>query len=81
MGPPDPPSIPPPPVDPAFSAQQAKAQADLTKNLQTQTQGDMANLMARYGTLLAMSGVSGSSPLATPLATTPGPMMPGGGRF
>jgi len=43
-----------------------KAQTDLVNALQAQTQGDMANLMARYGTRLALGGSAqaGASPLA-----------------
>lgn len=60
----------PPPiqVDPNLAAEQQQAQNSLIANLQTQTQGDMASLMARYGTNLAMSGVSNGSPLMTPAA-------------
>lgn len=44
------------PVDPNLATEQAQAQNDLVGGLQTQTQGDMASLMQRYGTQLAMSG-------------------------
>ncbi len=50
--------------DPNFAAQQAQAQATLIDGLQTQTQIDTANLMARYGTTLALKG-AGMSPAAT----------------
>jgi hypothetical protein len=51
---PDPP--PPPPPDPNLVAEQQQAQTDLINGLQKQTQGDMASLMARYGTQLALAG-------------------------
>lgn len=60
----DPP--PPPPPDPTLVAQQQQAQNDLIAGLQKQTQGDMASLMARYGTQLAFAGATGGSPLAGP---------------
>jgi hypothetical protein len=50
------PPVPTIPTDPALAAQQQQAQTDLVKALQTQTQGDMASLMARYGTQLAIGG-------------------------
>lgn len=62
MGPPD---TPPVQVDPNLASEQAQAQNSLIKNLQTQSQGDMASLMARYGTQLALAGASGGSPLTT----------------
>lgn len=49
------------PVDPNLATEQARAQADLIGSLQTQTQGDLASLMARYGTHLAFAGTSGVS--------------------
>lgn len=54
------------PVDPNLATEQAQAQNDLIGSLQTQTQGDMASLMARYGMHLAMAGtnVSPMSPAA-----------------
>ena len=60
MGAPSPPA--PPPIDPAVKQQEEQAQADLVHSLQEQTQGDMASLMARYGTQLAVAGVQ-MSPL------------------
>jgi hypothetical protein len=60
------------PVDPNLQAEQQQAQNDLIGSLQTQTQGDMASLMARYGQHLAMAGMDGSSganavmPMAAP---------------
>jgi hypothetical protein len=51
------------PPDPALATEQAQAQNDLIGALQTQTQGDMASLMARYGAHLAMAGTN-VSPLS-----------------
>lgn len=56
-------SPPPPPVDPNLATEQQRAQDELVGSLQKQTQGDMANLMARYGSMLALSGRN-ISPLA-----------------
>ena len=61
----DPPAPPPIPVDPMLAQEQTQAQNDLIKSLQGQAQGDTANLMARYGTRLAMSGAMSGSPLST----------------
>lgn len=58
-------SPPPPTPDPNLAAEQAQAQQSLVANLQKQTQGDMASLMARYGTQLAAAGYTGGSPLAS----------------
>lgn len=55
---------PPMPVDPMLAQEQQQAQSDLIKSLQGQTQSDTADLMARYGTRLAMSGAAAGSPLA-----------------
>lgn len=60
-------------VDPMLTAEEAQAQTSLVGSLQTQTQGDMASLMARYGTQLAMSG-STMSPLA--VSSTPTSVRP-----
>lgn len=49
------------PVDPNLATEQDRAQNDLVGALQTQTQGDMASLMARYGAHLAMAGTGGVS--------------------
>jgi hypothetical protein len=56
-----------PPVtpDPNFAPEQLQAQQDLISGLQVQTQGDMASLMARYGTHLALAGGT-TSPLVAP---------------
>ena len=55
------------PVDPMLAQEQQQAQTSLDNQLQTQTQGDMASLMARYGTQLALSGVN-KSPLSPTVA-------------
>jgi hypothetical protein len=52
---------------------QAQADASLAQGLQTQTQGDMASLMARYGTQLAVAGGT-TSPL---VSTRTGALAPG----
>lgn len=52
-------------VDPNLQVEQAKAQQTLVTQLQNEAQGDTANLMARFGTQLALSG-SGMTPLAAP---------------
>lgn len=59
------PSTPSPPVDPNLAAEQQQAQNDLVNSLQTKTQGDMASLMARYGTQLALAGAS-YGPMTSP---------------
>ena len=53
------------PVDPNLAPEQAQAQNDLVGSLQTQTQGDMGSLMARYGSQLALSGAASGSPLVS----------------
>ena len=58
-------ATPAPPVDPNLGIEQATAQNSLVSGLQTQTQGDMASLMARYGTMLALGGSVGGSPLVS----------------
>lgn len=57
-------STPAIPTDPNLATEQQQAHNDLIGSLQTQTQGDMSSLMARYGTQLALAG------------TTVGPMVP-----
>jgi len=57
---------PPPEVDPNLAIEQQQAQDKLVAGLQTQAANDTANLMARYGTRLALS-VAG----ITPVTTTP----------
>ena len=55
--------------------EQQQAQATLERSLRTQTQGDMASLLARYGSQLALaqsggaaiSPVTGTSMLMSPL--------------
>jgi hypothetical protein len=54
------------PVDPMLAQEQQQAQTSLDNQLQTQTQGDMASLMARYGTQLAIAGGT-TSPLVSTL--------------
>ena len=46
------------PIDPALAQEQQRAQNDLVTSLQNKTQGDMASLMARYGTQLAFAGTN-----------------------
>ena len=50
-------------VDPNLASEQATAQQQQVTTLQEQAQGDTASLMARYGTKLALAGMS------TPTAT------------
>jgi hypothetical protein len=57
---PDTPQIP---TDPNLAQEQSEAQNDLVTSLQNKTQGDMASLMARYGTQLALAGTTNISPL------------------
>lgn len=54
-------------VDPNLAPEQQQAQNTLVTNLQNQAQMDTANLMARYGTKLALAG-SGMAPMAAPAA-------------
>lgn len=61
------------PVDPMLAQEQQQAQTSLDNQLQTQTQGDMASLMARYGTQLAIAGGT-TSPL---VSTRTGAIAPG----
>ena len=56
-----------------LAQEQAQAQNSLVSGLQTQTQGDMASLMARYGTQLAIAGGT-TSPL---VSTRTGAIAPG----
>ena len=49
--------------------EQEQAQANLVSSMRTQTQGDMASLMARYGSQLALAqGMAGAygSPMTPP---------------
>lgn len=60
------------PIDPNLATEQAQAQNDLVGSMKTQTAGDMASLMARYGTQLAMAGTgAGGSGSTSPLANSP----------
>jgi hypothetical protein len=43
--------------DPNLGLEEQQAQSDLVNSLQQKTSGDMASLMARYGTHLALAGV------------------------
>ena len=56
------------PVDPNLATEQQQAQTDLVDSLQNKTQGDMASLMARYGTQLAFAGTNISPLTGTSLA-------------
>jgi hypothetical protein len=62
-------------VDPNLAAEEQQAQQLQTQQLQIQTQGDTAALMAQYGTRLA---VSGGSP-AAPVSVAPSAQSAGGG--
>ena len=52
--------------DPMLAQEQQQATAQQVAATQTQVQGDMASLMARYGTKLALSGMSPTSTAAPP---------------
>lgn len=60
-------------TDPNLAAEQAQAKQDQIKALQVQSQGDTASLMARYGTLVALSntGVAAPAPSYTPTYSAP----------
>lgn len=60
-------------TDPNLQIEQAKAQKTLVDQLQIQAQGDTANLMARYGTRLALA----SSGMSTVAGATPSPWISG----
>jgi hypothetical protein len=64
---------PAPPTDPNLAIEQQTATQQLAQGLQTQTTGDMASLMARYGTQLAIAGGT-TSPL---VSTRTGAIAPG----
>ena len=50
--------------------EQEQAQTNLVRSMQTQSQGDMASLMARYGSQLALAGgMAGTQTPLTPPAT------------
>lgn len=53
-------------TDPNLAAEQAQAQNTLVASLQTQAQLDTSNIMARYGTKLALSGSGMAAAPATP---------------
>jgi hypothetical protein len=46
-----------------LAQQQAQAEQDQTVALQDKLKGDTASIMARYGTMAALSGAGGGSPL------------------
>ena len=48
--------------------EQAQAQHNLISSLRGETQGDMASLMARYGSQLALAQAGTPSPLTAPAA-------------
>jgi hypothetical protein len=54
-----------------LATEQQQAQQSLIDNLQGQSQSDMASLMARYGTQLAMAGTN-ISPLTGGIQAVPG---------
>jgi hypothetical protein len=60
-----------PPEDPSITALKGKAQSDDLSALQDRSQIDTANIMARYGTRLAMAG---AMPQGSPLTVTPPPV-------
>ena len=51
--------------------EQQQAQAQLTSSLRSESQGDMASLMARYGSQLALAGGQ-SGAYGTPIAPAKG---------
>jgi hypothetical protein len=56
-------------VDPNLAAEQAQADQLNAQQLQLQSQGDTASIMARYGTRVALGGAvpsNYSAPLAAP---------------
>ena len=74
MQPKDPPPVA---VDPNLAAEQARAKETLISSLQTQAMGDTANLMARFGTRMALAGGM-TAPMAAP-APVPAKAPFGGG--
>jgi hypothetical protein len=56
--------------NPNLAAEQSQAQRSLISGLQTQSQMDTANIMARFGTINAL----GAAGIAAP-ATTPAPVV------
>jgi hypothetical protein len=48
--------------------EQQQAQTDLITSLQSKSQGDMASLMARYGTQLAIANKTPAAAPTSPLA-------------
>jgi len=51
-----------------LKSEQEQAQTNLIASLRSETQGDMANLMARYGSQLALAGGMSGTPLNPPKA-------------
>jgi hypothetical protein len=51
-------------TDPNLAADQERAQKALVDSLQNQAQLDTANIMARYGTKLALSNSGVAAPMA-----------------
>lgn len=52
-------------VDPNLSAEQAQAKTLQITQLQDEAKSDTANIMARYGTRLALAGATGAAPIST----------------
>jgi hypothetical protein len=70
MGGGDTPQVPAIPVDPNLATEQADAEAELVTQTRVENQGDMAALMALYGSRLAMSGSVPSRAAASPSTST-----------
>lgn len=64
----DPPKIA---EDTNLATEQAQAQKSLVDNLQNQAQLDTANIMARYGTRLALGGSGMAAPAPAPAPSSP----------
>ena len=56
--------------DPALDAEKQQAQQDQVRQLQIQASADTSNLMARYGTKLALAGVMPTQPGTSPAVGT-----------
>jgi hypothetical protein len=59
----DQPSTPAIPADPNLALEQANAEADLEAQTRIESQGDMARLMAIYGSRLALAPTATSRPV------------------
>ena len=68
---------PPPPPDPALKAEKEQAQENLVASLGRESQGDMASLMARYGSQLAIAQGAGSITGGEQTPAKAGPFGPG----